>query len=77
MNARPTSLELHGLTKEYPGTTAVDDLSLELIGGQIHALVGANGAGKSTLVKMLSGAVARTSGQIVLNGRELNLKESA
>jgi ABC-type sugar transport system ATPase subunit len=74
VNDRPTSLELHGLTKAYPGTTAVDDLSLPLVGGQIHALVGANGAGKSTLVQMLSGAVGRTSGQIILNGRELNPK---
>jgi ABC-type sugar transport system ATPase subunit len=74
MNRRETTLELHGLTKEYPGTTAVDDVSLTLLGGQIHALVGANGAGKSTVVKMLSGDVSPTSGRIVLNGDELTLR---
>lgn len=74
MSRRDTTLELHGLTKEYPGTTAVDDMSLSLRGGQIHALVGANGAGKSTVVKMLSGDVSPTWGRIVLNGRELELK---
>jgi ribose transport system ATP-binding protein len=74
MSDRRTSLELHGVTKEYPGTTAVDNVSIELAGGQIHALVGANGAGKSTLVKILSGTVPRTSGRILLNGRELELK---
>lgn len=73
MSRRHTTLELHELRKEFPGTTAVDDLSLELVGGQIHALVGANGAGKSTVVKMLSGDVRRTSGKIVLHGRELDL----
>jgi ABC-type sugar transport system ATPase subunit len=74
MSRRETTLELHGLTKEYPGTTAVDDVSLVLRGGEIHALVGANGAGKSTVVKMLSGDVAPTRGRIVLNGEELELK---
>ena len=73
MSRRDTTLELHGLTKEYPGTTAVDDVSLTLLGGRIHALVGANGAGKSTVVKMLSGDVSPTSGRIVLNGEELEL----
>jgi ABC-type sugar transport system ATPase subunit len=74
MSRRETTLELHRLTKEYPGTTAVDDVSLAVLGGQIHALVGANGAGKSTIVKMLSGDVSPTSGRIVLNGDELELK---
>jgi ABC-type sugar transport system ATPase subunit len=74
MSRQRTTLELHELRKEYPGTVAVDDLTLELHGGEIHALVGANGAGKSTVVKMLSGDVHRTAGRVVLNGRELGLK---
>jgi ABC-type sugar transport system ATPase subunit len=74
MSRRRTSLELHELRKDYPGTVAVDDLSLTLHGGEIHALVGANGAGKSTVVKMLSGDVGRTGGRVLLNGEELELR---
>jgi ribose transport system ATP-binding protein len=75
MSRGETTLELYGLTKEYPGTTAVGDVSLTLLGGEIHALVGANGAGKSTVVKMLSGDVSPTRGRIVLNGEDLDLRK--
>ncbi|MHC4248707.1 MAG: sugar ABC transporter ATP-binding protein [Planctomycetota bacterium] len=67
----PTSLRTIGIRKEYPGTVALDDVSVSFEGGKVHALIGKNGAGKSTLVKVLAGAVRPTSGHILLDGREV------
>ena len=50
-----TILEMRGITKAFPGVKALDDVSLSVRRGEIHALVGENGAGKSTLMKVLSG----------------------
>jgi ABC-type sugar transport system ATPase subunit len=52
---RPPVLEIRGLSKTFPGTVALRDVSLEVRPDEIHALVGANGSGKSTLIKTLSG----------------------
>ena len=46
-------LILTGITKTYPGVTALDDVSISFDNGEIHALIGENGAGKSTLIKVL------------------------
>ncbi|HEX4801926.1 MAG TPA: ATP-binding cassette domain-containing protein, partial [Myxococcaceae bacterium] len=59
------------LTKRFRGLTAVDNVSLHLAVGELHAVIGPNGAGKSTLVNVLSGDLAPTSGSIQLNGREV------
>jgi ribose transport system ATP-binding protein len=63
-------LEIRDLVKDFPGVRAVNNVSFNIKRNTIHCLVGENGAGKSTLIKMLTGAYARTSGQILLNGEE-------
>lgn len=62
-------LEIHGLTKAYPGVIANDHVSFSVKTGEIHALLGENGAGKSTLVKMIYGLAQPDSGKMTLNGR--------
>ena len=63
-NAMIKILELHNVTKTYPGVIALDSVSFDLYRGEIHCLVGENGAGKSTLIKILSGATAPDNGTI-------------
>ncbi|WP_225755224.1 sugar ABC transporter ATP-binding protein [Actinotalea sp. Marseille-Q4924] len=67
-------LKVHGLTKRYPGVTALDGVDLEVHAGQVLSLSGANGAGKSTLVKILSGAEQPDAGSIWIDGREVQLE---
>ncbi len=61
-------LEMRDIVKKYPGVTALDKVSIDLRSGEVHCLVGENGAGKSTLMKVLSGAVKKDSGEILING---------
>jgi ribose transport system ATP-binding protein len=63
-------LEIRGLVKDFASVRAVNDVSFDVRRNTVHCLVGENGAGKSTLIKMLTGALARTGGRILLNGRE-------
>ncbi|MBO6718296.1 MAG: sugar ABC transporter ATP-binding protein [Rhizobiaceae bacterium] len=70
-------LELRQGTKLYRGVPAVKDVSFDLRPGEVHALLGENGAGKSTLTKMLAGVVAPTSGEILLEGRRIELPTPA
>jgi ABC-type sugar transport system ATPase subunit len=64
-------LSLAGVTKHFPGTLALDDVSLACAPGEVLALVGENGAGKSTLVKILAGAYAPDAGTIDLAGERV------
>ncbi len=62
------ALATKDICKHFPGVQALDHVSLELWGGEVHALVGANGAGKSTLINILSGYFPPDSGEIMLGG---------
>lgn len=61
-------LELRGLEKKYPGTHALKPVNLAFRASEIHAIVGENGAGKSTLIKLLTGVMPRTSGDVIWEG---------
>jgi simple sugar transport system ATP-binding protein len=65
----PLFLELHGITKHFPGVIANDHIDLAVRRGEIHAIVGENGAGKSTLMRILYGLYQPDSGAIQVNGR--------
>ena len=62
------ALEMRNISKQYPGVRALDDVSLSVEVGEIHALLGENGAGKSTMMKILAGAQSKDGGEILLNG---------
>jgi ribose transport system ATP-binding protein len=64
-----TLLTLRGITKHYPGVTALDAVDFAVEAGTVHALVGENGAGKSTLLKIVAGAEAPDGGTMVWEGQ--------
>lgn len=64
------------ISKSFPGVKALDDVSLSVKTGTVHALMGENGAGKSTLMKCLFGVYHKDEGQIYLNGEEVDFKDS-
>jgi len=71
------SLEMRHVSKSYPGTRAVDDVSFGVKPGEVHALVGENGAGKSTLMKIMAGSFADYTGEIFVKGKAVNLYSPA
>jgi len=66
-------LRMAGIAKHFPGVQALDEVSLEVRAGEVHALVGENGAGKSTLLKILAGAQSPDSGTITFAGQTVEL----
>ena len=73
----PLILQMQGITKVFPGVRALDDVTLKVRQGSIHAICGENGAGKSTLMKVLSGVYPHGTyeGKIIYNGREVAFKD--
>ncbi len=63
-------LEIRGVSKFFPGVVALKDVSFDILKNTVHCIVGENGAGKSTLIKILTGALRRNAGAILLDGKE-------
>ncbi len=62
-------LEMKGICKSFPGVKALENVSLQLRAGEVHALLGENGAGKSTLIKVLGGIYHAEEGEIIIEGK--------
>lgn len=69
-------LEMRNICKSFPGVKALDDVSFSVERGTVHALIGENGAGKSTLMKCAFGLYQPDSGEILIEGRPVNLKNA-
>lgn len=67
-------IRLEGITKRYGGVTALNNVSLSIQAGEVHAVVGENGAGKSTMMKVLSGIVQPDEGKIIVRGKETKIQ---
>ncbi len=67
-------LEVAGVRKEFPGVVALDDVSLRVRPGTVHALMGENGAGKSTLMKIIAGIYSPDRGEVRLRGKAISLR---
>ncbi len=64
-------LELRAISKRYGGVVATDDVTLDVVRGEVHALIGPNGAGKTTLIGQISGVLATEIGRILFDGADI------
>ena len=71
-SSSPPAVELHGITKRFPGVVANHDIGITVRKGTVHALVGENGAGKSTLMKILYGMQKPDEGTIAVDGEQVS-----
>ncbi|WP_433176172.1 ABC transporter ATP-binding protein [Actinoallomurus sp. CA-150999] len=77
MSTTEPAVELHGITKRFPGVVANHDIDITVAAGTVHAIVGENGAGKSTLMKILYGMQRPDEGTIKVNGAVADLHSPA
>jgi len=66
---------MEGISKSFPGVKALDDVSFEIISGEVHSLIGQNGAGKSTLMGILNGITKPDEGRILLNNEVVKIDD--
>src|SRR5260370_29894875 len=71
MGVQQPILEARSVSKAFFGNPVLREVSIELVAGRIHALLGENGAGKSTLINLLSGTLRPDSGEILVDGRPI------
>jgi ribose transport system ATP-binding protein len=67
-------IQMENIVKDFPGVRALSGVHLEILPGEVHALVGENGAGKSTIIKILMGVHQKTEGKIFVDGKEVEIK---
>ena len=72
-NSQEPILILRKISKHFPGVQALDSVDFDLARGEVHALIGENGAGKSTLIKILAGLYQKDSGEILFEGRPVEI----
>lgn len=70
-------LRMEGIGKSFPGVKALDNVSLTVHSGEVHALLGENGAGKSTLIKILNGVYTPDAGEIYIRGKKVTIRNVA
>lgn len=70
-------VSVQNLSKSFPGVKALDKVRFDLMPGEVHALMGENGAGKSTLMKILAGVYQKDSGEVLLDGRPVDIESPA
>lgn len=66
-------LQMRNIVKRYPGTIALDDVTMSFESGKVHAFIGSNGSGKSTMMKIIAGAETQTSGDLLLDGESIGV----
>jgi len=71
---RPPIAAMHNIYKAFGGVHAVEDVSIDVMAGEVVGIVGHNGAGKSTLIKILSGAYSADAGRILIDGEPVQLR---
>ena len=74
MSEKENLLLMKGIEKSFSGVKVLKNVDLDVVKGEVHALMGENGAGKSTLIKILTGIYPKDGGQILLNGKEVSIE---